>query len=196
MPPESPGLRPLTISERGISTMYGMIPGSFVLIMLRVVFTVLSGPDLSAWQFVRYVFGFDAGLDVRIPVIDTYYVPYVMANGMYAVFYFTYGRSLGHMVVNAHIVHAGTGRRMRTWQKAVRSTLQLVNGYVEFLRILDVLSLLMVLIDRERRRSLYDLISGTVVVVGEPVEEEPEPARERSWTAALLGRLTGQQEAG
>lgn len=196
MPPESPGLRPLTISERGISTMYGMIPGSFVLIMLRVVFTVLSGPDLSAWQFVRYVFGFDAGLDVRIPVIDTYYVPYVMANGMYAVFYFTYGRSLGHMVVNAHIVHAGTGRRMRTWQKAVRSALQLVNGYVEFLRILDVLSLLMVLIDRERRRSLYDLISGTVVVVGDPVEEEPEPARERSWTAALLGRLTGQQEAG
>lgn len=176
--------------------MYGMIPGSFVLIMLRAVFTVLSWPDLSAWQFVRYISGFDAGLDVHIPAIDTYYVPYVMANGMYAVFYFTYGRSLGHMVVNAHIVHAGTGRRMRTWQKAVRSALQLVNGYVEFLRILDVLSLLMVLIDRERRRSLYDLISGTVVVVGEPVEEEPEPARERSWTAALLGRLTGQQEAG
>lgn len=176
--------------------MYGMIPGSFVLIMLRVVFTILSGPELTAWQFVRYVFGFDAGLDIHIPVIDTYYVPYVMANGMYAVFYFTYGRSLGHMVVNAHIVHAKTGRRMRTWQKAVRSALQLVNGYVEFLRILDVLSLLIVLIDRERRRSLYDLLAGTVVVVGEPAEEEPEPARERSRTAALLGRLTGQREAG
>ncbi len=176
--------------------MYGMIPGSFVLIMLRVVFTIISGPDLSFWHFVRYIFGFDAGLGIHVDVIDTYYVPYVMANGMYAVFYFTYGRSLGHMVVNAHIVHARTGRRMRTWQKVVRSVLQLANGYIEFLRILDLLSVLIVLIDRERRRSVYDIIAGTMVVVGEPVEEAPEPAGARNWTAALLGRLTGRQEAG
>lgn len=196
MPGESPGLRPLTISERGISTIYGMIPGGVTLILLRAVFTVLSGPDLSVWQFVLYASGLGGRQDVHIPIIDTYYVPYVMAHGMYAVFYFTYGRSLGHMVVNAHIVHAKTGRRMRTWQKVVRSGLQLVNGYPGFFRILDVLSALMALIDRERRRSIYDLMAGTVVVVGEPVEEEPEPVRERRRTASLLGRLTGQQEAG
>ena len=193
MPGESPELRPLTVWERGFTAIYGGIPSSFMLFVLRAVFLFLSGPDVSVWHFVRYTFGFDAGLDMHVDAIDTYYVPYVMANGMYGVFYFTWGRSLGHMAAGAHIVDARTGRRMRTWQKAVRSVLQLVNGYIEFLRILDVLSIFSVLIDRERRRSIYDMIAGTMVVVGNPVEEEPEAARQSSWLAALFGQLTGRE---
>ena len=196
MPSESPELRPLNVWERGFTTIYGGIPSSFMLFVLRAVFLFLSGPDLSLWHFVRYTFAFDAGLDIHVDVVDKYYVPYIMANGMYGVFYFTWGRSLGHMAAGAHIVDARTGRRMRNWQKAVRSVLQLVNGYVEFLRILDVLSILSVLIDRERRRSIYDMIAGTMVVVGNPVEEEPEAARQRSWLAALFGRLAGREPAG
>ena len=195
MPAESPELRPLSVWERGFTTIYGGIPSSFMLFALRAVFLFLSGPDLSLWHFVRYTFGFDAGLDIHVDAIDTYYVPYVMANGMYGVFYFTWGRSLGHMAAGAHIVDARTGRRMRTWQKAVRSGLQLANGYVEFLRILDVLSVLIVLIDRERRRSIYDMIAVTMVVVGNPVEEEPETVRQRSWIAALFGQLTGREQS-
>ena len=193
MPSESPELRPLNVWERGFTAIYGGIPSSFMLFVLRAVFLFLSGPDVSAWHFVRYTFGFDAGLDIHVDAIDSYYIPYVMANGMYGVFYFTWGRSLGHMAAGAHIVDARTGRRMRNWQKAVRSVLQLANGYVEFLRILDILSVFIVLIDRERRRSIYDMVAGTMVVVGNPVEEEPEAARQPSWLAALFGQLTGRE---
>ena len=194
MPSGAPELRPLSITERGISTLYGSIPSSFMLIFLRILFTILSGPDLSFWHFIRYITGFDAGLGIHIDIIDTYYVPFMLANGAYAVFYFSFSRSLGHMVVYAHIVDARTGRRMRNWQKAVRSVLQIANGYIRFLRILDILSVMIVLIDRERRRSLYDLISGTMVVVGSPVEEEPETATESVWSKAL-GWLTGRDGA-
>ncbi len=195
MPGESPELRPLTVWERGFTAIYGGIPSSFMLFVLRAVFLLLSGPDVSAWHFVRYTFGFDVGLDIHVDAIDSYYVPYVMANGMYAVFYFTWGRSLGHMAAGAHIVDARTGRRMRTWQKAVRSVLQLLNGYLEFLRILDIVSIFIVLIDRERRRSVYDLAARTVVVVGDPVEEEPEAVRQRSWLDTLFARLAGRESA-
>ena len=167
-----------------------------MLFVLRAVFLLLSGPDVSVWHFIRYTFSFDAGLNMHVDAVDTYYVPYVMANGMYGVFYFTWGRSLGHMAVGAHIVDARTGRRMRTWQKAVRSVLQLVNGYVGFLRILDILSAFIVVIDRERRRSIYDMIARTMVVVGDPVEEEPAAAGQRSWFAALFERLSGRTSPG
>ena len=61
------------------------------------------------------------------------------------------------------------------------------------MRILDIVSIFIVLIDRERRRSIYDLAARTVVVVGNPVEEEPEAARQRSWLDALFGRLAGRE---
>lgn len=89
MPSESPELRPLSVWERGFTAIYGGIPSSFMLFVLRAVFLFLSGPDVSVWHFVRYTFGFDAGLDMHVDAIDTYHVPYVMANGMYGVFYFT-----------------------------------------------------------------------------------------------------------
>ena len=52
------------------------------------------------------------------------------------------------------------------------------------------------MVDQERRRSLYDLAAHTVVVIGNPIEEEPEVARQRSWLAALFGKLAGRESAG
>lgn len=196
MPEESPGLRPLTIAERGISTLYGSIPSAFVQIALRAVFGVIEQPDYSFWQFVSYVFfGLCRGCedDVYLAGLG---LPHVLGAGMYAMFYFTFGRSLGHMAVNANIVHERTGRPMRTWQKAVRSALQLLVSHPYFWMVMSGISALLVLIDRQRRRSLFDLAAGTVVVIGDLPEEEPEPetAKENALTRAL-GRLTGRSGA-
>lgn len=196
MPSESPGLRPLTIWERGFTTIFGGIPCSLAMYALRAAFLLLSGPDVSLWHFLRYAVGLDAGLDIHVDAVDKHHVASVMANGMYAVFYFTWSRSFGHMAVGAYIVDARTGRRMRSWQKTVRSALQIANGYVEFLRILDIVSIFIVVIDRERRRSIYDMAARTVVVVGDPAEEEPETVRQRSWVSALFGQLTGREPTG
>ena len=169
----APTVRPLTLSERWTSTLYGMAPSGLVLLALKATLLYISGPELTTWEFVRYVFGFTAGLDeVKMDVFDVFYLPQILAKGTYAVFYFSAGRSMGHMMVKGHIVDARTGGPMRTWQKAVRSGLQIVNGYGGLLRILDLLSVVLVMIDGERRRSMYDLIANTVVVVGNPAEEE------------------------
>ena len=195
MADNAPSVRPLTISERSRATIYGMIPSSLMLMALKAILIYISGPDLTGWEIVRYSAGFTGGLDdVHVDIIDTFYVPYVLSKGTYGVFYFTWGRSLGHMVVSAHVVDARTGRPMQTWQKAVRTGLQVINGYVELLRLLDLLSVVLVLVDTERRRSLYDLVANTVVIVGDPVAEEPEPepAGQRSPLSAWLDRLTGR----
>ena len=162
--------------------------------VLRAAFLLLTGPDVSWWHLIRYAVGLDAGLGIHVDAVDKHHMASVMANGMYAVFYFTWSRSFGHMAVRAYIVDAKTGQRMRTWQKAVRSALQIANGYYGFLRILDIVSIFIVLIDRERRRSIYDMAARTVVVVGQPAEEEPETSRQRSWVSALFGQLTGRGE--
>ena len=193
MPPESPGLRPLTFWERGFTTVFGGIPTGLATYAIRAAFLLLSGPDVSLWHSLRYTVGFDGGLDIHVDAVDKYHLSSVMANGMYAVFYFTWSRSFGHMAAGAYIVDARTGRRMRTWQKAVRSALQIANGYMEFLRILDIVSIFIVLIDRERRRSIYDMAARTVVVVGKPAEDEPETARQPGWMATLFGQLTGRE---
>ena len=128
----APTVRPLTISERWNSTLFGMVPYSLMTIALKAVLLYISGPELTAWEFVRYVSGFRAGLDdVHVDAIETFYLPYFLARGTYAVFFFTWGRSLGHMMVKARIVDARTGEPMQTWQKAVRSGLQIINGYGE-----------------------------------------------------------------
>ena len=163
---------------------------------LRAGFLFLEGPDLSLWHFLRYTVALHGDLDIHVDAVDKYHLASFMASGMYAVFYFTWSRSFGHMAVGAHIVDARTGRRMRAWQKAVRSALQVANGYLEFLRILDIVSIFIVLIDRERRRSIYDMAARTVVVIGEPTEEEPETARESGWLDGLLGRLTRRDSTG
>jgi len=198
LPSESPGLRPLTFSERGFTTIYGGIPGGFVHLFLRGLFAVISGPDLTWWQVLLYATGFEslAGLNINIWIVDDVGLSHILGAGMYGMFYFTWGRSLGHIAANAHIVDARTGRRMRNWQKASRSALHLVVAYPLFWVILQLLSVGLVLVDQQRRRSLYDLAARTVVVIGEPAEEEPETARQRSWMSALFGQLTGREPGG
>ena len=99
MPSESPGLRPLSIIERWFTTAYGSVPSGFVMFALRALFLWLSSPDVGPWQFVRYTFGFSASLGIHVDIVDTYFVPNVLGSGMYAVFYFSFGRSLGHMAI-------------------------------------------------------------------------------------------------
>ena len=195
MPDESPGLRPLTLAERGVSTIYGSIPGTLVQFLLRAVFGLVERPDYSFWEFVGYIFGLCRGCEDEVYLAELG-LPHVLGAGMYAVFYFTFGRSLGHMAVNANIVHERTGRPMRTWQKAVRSGLQVLISHPVVWLVLWGISALLVLIDRQRRRSLFDLAAGTVVVIGDLPEEEPEPetAKENALTRAL-GRLTGRSGA-
>ena len=171
MEDNAPTTRPLTLSERWTSTLFGMVPYSLMSLALKALFLYISGPDLTAWEFVRHVSGFTGGLDdVHVDAIHTFYLPYFLGRGTYAVFFFTWGRSLGHMMVKAHVVDARTGGPMQTWQKAVRSGLQIINGYGELIRIIDLLSVALVMIDGERRRSLYDLLANTVVIVEEPAD--------------------------
>lgn len=182
-----------------MATVYGSIPSAFMQITLRAVFGLLEQPDYSFWQFVGYTF---FGPTLCLGCTDTVSMeelglPFLLGSGMYAVFYFTFGRSLGHMAVNANIVHERTGRPMRTWQKAVRSAVQVItNSHPAVWPLLSGISALLVLIDRQRRRSLLDLAAGTVVVIGDLPEEEPEPetAKENALTRAL-GRLTGRSGA-
>ena len=196
MPDESPGMRPLSIAERGITTLYGTIPSTLVQVGLRAIFGLLEQPDYSFWEFVQYMFFTTCrGCEDDVYLADLG-LPHVLGAGMYAIFYFSFGRSLGHMAVNAHIVHHRTGRPMRTWQKAVRSALQVLISHPYSWMAMLGLSVLLVLVDRRRRRSLFDLAAGTVVIIGEPSEEAPESetARESVLNRAL-GRLTGRSGA-
>ena len=57
--------------------------------------------------------------------------------------------------------------------------------------VLDGMSLILVLLDRQERRSVYDWLSGTVVVMGDlPPEEETVPSR--SWVSELVDALRGR----
>ena len=211
MPDESPGMRPLYIEERAASTLYGFLPTGIMQIPLRAMLMLLERPECGAfWRAILHtVMGFGClDTDWLSERID---LPFTLAWGMYGVFYFTFGRSLGHMVVDANIVHHRTGRPMRTWQKVVRSGLQVLIGSSStwtllpgastfwavvwfgdlFWVLMWFVSAALVLLDRRRRRSLFDLVAGTVVVVGEPTEEEPEEARE-SVLNRVMGRLTGR----
>ena len=213
MPDSAPGLRPLTLSERGISTLYGMVPAGVIMVVARLVFLLLhiirGDVDASLWESMRYlsiVFGNTTELEEVVGIVrvngptvfgydtgeTTFSVTSTIGYGMYPVFYFSYGRTLGHMVTNAHIVHHRTGRRMRNWQKAMRSVVPVCIGLFPLLfSIMGLLSVILVVIDRRRRRSAYDWLAGTVVVVGEPAADEPETAREGS-RRSVLSRLTGR----
>jgi len=216
MPNTLPGMRPLTLLERGISTPFGMIPSAIAMIAARAVFLLLyvvrGDVTVTFGDAVRYVtliFALDTDLPMVIGVVqipgpqilgyDTgdfiFLLPDMFGYWMYPVFYFSYGRTLGHMVVNAHVVHHRTGRRMRTWQKLVRSLMQAGLHPILF-PLFAFLSLVLVMVDRQRRRSAFDWMAGTAVVVGEPVADEPATARERRWASGLFGRLTGRPNQG
>ena len=57
--------------------------------------------------------------------------------------------------------------------------------------VLDFMSFLLILLDREERRSVYDWIAGTVVVIGDLPPEEAKEAS-RSWVGELARALRGK----
>ena len=184
------GLRSPTISERGICYIYGLAPSLPVAVLALSILYFVIRPDMSAFSYIFLaVFYVDALHDVNetLPFVNFHIV---LARGTYLLFYFTWGRSLGHMAVDAHVVDRKTLRPMRGWQKVMRGAAQMAGGY---LYILDAISAPLALVDRERR-SMYDFIAGTVVVIGDlPPEEETAPSR--SWMAEL-GRILRGRPAG
>ena len=90
------------------------------------------------------------------------------------------------MAVDAHVVDRKTLRPMRGWQKVMRGAAQMAGGY---LYILDAISAPLALVDRERR-SMYDFIAGTVVVIGicpRKRRRRPAGAGWRNWAGFCGG---------
>ncbi len=183
---QSPGLRPPTLVERHITWMYGFMPAVVIYTVLLLVSYVLTRPDTNIFL---YLLTFSQTQD---PITGTELpinIQMMLARGFYLIAYFTWGRSTGHMLMGAHVIDRRTGRRMRTWQKLVRGLAQMLSGSLYV--VLDGISLILVLLDREERRSVYDWLAGTVVVIGDlPPEEEKAP--ERSWLAQLSDALRGR----
>ena len=182
----SPGLRPLTMIERHYSWMYGFMPSVLIYAVLLAFSYVLTRPDINIFMYyltfsqtVDPITGHELPINVQL----------MLARGFYLIAYFTWGRSTGHLLIGANIVDRKTGRRMRTWQKLVRGTAQMLSGSMYV--VIDGISLILILLDREERRSVYDWLSGTVVVMGDlPPEEEKAPAR--NWVQQLAGALRGR----
>ncbi len=180
----SPGLRPLTLPERHYSWMYGLLPAGLIYVVLVGLTYLLTRPDMSIFRY--YLDFHDAhepltGLPINFQMI--------MARGFYLVAYMTWGRSTGHLIIGAHVIDRKTGRRMKTWQKWVRGLAQMSLG--SFYTIMDGISFLLILVDRQERRSAYDWIAGTVVVMGD-LPPEPETVPGRSWIGELSRALRGR----
>ena len=182
----SPGLRPPTMVERHYSWLYGFLPSALIYAVLVGVTYLLLRPDVNIFT---YYLDFSqtqdpiTGLDLPINF------QMILARGFYLIAYFTWGRSTGHLVIGAHVVDRRTGRPMRTWQKLVRGSAQVFAGSLYI--VLDGISLILILLDREERRSAYDWIAGTVVVVGDLPPEE-EKAASRSWLGELAQAIRGK----
>jgi hypothetical protein len=166
--------------------MYGFMPSAAIYFALLIVSYILTRPDINIFlyfltfsQTVDPITGRDLPINVQL----------MLARGFYLIAYFTWGRSTGHLLLGAHVVDRKTGRRMRAWQKAVRGSAQMLSGSMYI--VLDGISLILVVIDREERRSVYDWLSGTVVVKGDLPPEE-EKATSRSWVAGLVAALRGR----
>ena len=179
----SPGLRPLTIVERHITWMYGFMPAVAIYTVLLAVSYFLTRPDINIFlYFLTFSQTVDPITGRELPIN----VQMMLARGFYLIAYFTWGRSSGHLLMGAHVIDRRTGRRMTTWQKLVRGSAQMLTGSLYI--VLDGISLILVLLDRQERRSVYDWLSGTVVVMGDlPPEEETAPSR--SWVAQLIGSM-------
>ncbi len=182
----SPGLRPPTIVERHYTWLYGFMPSVAIYAVLLAVSYVLTRPDINIFlYYLTFAQTVDPITGRELPIN----VQMMLARGFYLIAYFTWGRSTGHLVVGAHIIDRRTGRRMSNWQKAVRGSAQMLTGSMYI--VLDGISLILIILDRQERRSVYDWLSGTVVVVGDlPPEEERAPAR--SWIGDIVGALRGR----
>lgn len=185
---KTPGLRPLSLVERHYSWIYALMPSALIYMGLLVVTYFLTQPDENIFTYVFFptqhvasvpVFGVNVPVDFQM----------ILARAFYPVAYFTWGRTTGHLVVRANVIDRKTGRRIGARQKLVRGLVQMAGGSLYW--VLDFMSFLLILLDREERRSVYDWIAGTVVVIGDLPPEEAKEAS-RSWVGELARALRGK----
>ena len=162
------------------------MPSVAIYAVLLAVSYILTRPDINIFlYYMTFAQTVDPITGRELPIN----VQMMLARGFYLIAYLTWGRSTGHLLVGAHVIDRRTGRRMRTWQKLVRGSAQMLSGSMYI--VLDGISLILVVLDRQERRSVYDWLSGTVVVVGDlPPEEEKAPAR--NWIGEIVGALRGR----
>lgn len=118
----------------------------------------------SPMAFVHYLSSpwAEIGLGVLL-VAQTAYRYYLYRN---------HSAVLGHLAVGARVIDHQTGERLSPRQSRNRALLQVLDSLV----ITFFINAAMVIF-RQDRRHLYDLLAGTVVVRDEPVAEEPTTAR-------------------
>ena len=180
---QSPGLRPLTLTERINAWIAGAIPSSFMFFGLKFVTYLLTDPDEALW---RYLFGFTPTVNLPLPIgngegIEIQLISY-LSRSFYVVAYFTWGRNLGHFLADAHVVDRNTMQPMGLGRKLLRSLFLVITA--PYFVYIDFLSLLLILLDREQRRSMYDWVAGTLVVMGD-LPPATEKARQRRWLGEL-----------
>lgn len=187
---QSPGLRPLTLVERQGAWVFGILPVSAVYVSLHLATYFITQPDQPLWFYITGIPTVEVPLPFSVGEVARVNLIAYLARSIYLVAYFTWGRSTGHLVVGAYIVDRKTMRQIGPGRRLIRGAIQLAGAtqltIIPLYLILDTLSLLLILNDREQRRSVYDWIAGTLVVTGD-VPGEPERV---SWRQRLgvLGR--------
>ena len=179
-------MRPLTPLERQVSWFYALVPVLAAYVVLLTVTYVITRPDLNYFLFL-----FDIGNPIA-PATGREIssgLQMTLARGCFLVAYLTWSRSTGHMQVGGHVVDRRTGMPMRTWQRLVRGGAQMLSG--TFYLVFDAISVVLVLLDKEERRSLYDWISGTVVVSYGPLPEDGGLPPGTGWLSRWLWKRRG-----
>lgn len=182
----SPNLRPLTLFERHWTWIYGLMPCAFIYLGMRTITNLLLLSNRDAFSFLLKLPTVVLPLpfvDFDLPLAD---LQIVLSRLLYPVAYFTWGRSTGHLLMGAYIVDRKTMRRMGPGRKLIRGLFQMAVSPIY--PLVDLLSLGMILADREQRRSVNDWVAGTLVVTGD-VPPAAEPYAWRSWLAALGNAL-------
>ena len=175
----SPGLRPLTVQERVRTWGMGAVPSSFIYIGLKAVTYLLEDSDRPLWA---YLMSGNPTVNLPLPIgdgggIDLQLIFY-LSRSFYVVAYFTWGRAFGHLLAGAYVVDRNTMQPMGLGRKLLRGLFTVATAPI--FPFMDLLSLLMIYIDREQRRSVYDWVAGTLVVMGD-LPPAPERAARRSW---------------
>ena len=147
----SPGLRPLTVRERVRTWGMGAVPSSILYIALKAVTYLLEDSDLPLWAYLvsgtptvnlPLPLGEGGGIDIQLI--------FYLSRSFYVVAYFTWGRAFGHLLAGAYVVDRNTMQPMGLGRKLLRGLFTVATAPI--FPFMDLLSLLMIYIDREQRR--------------------------------------------
>lgn len=177
---QSPTLRPLNMRERAGTWFYGLLPCSFIYMTLRLGVMLLELVNLSGFSLgvaaptVYLPLPF-TDYELPFPLVD---MQHILSRAFYPVAYFTWGRSTGHLLFGAYVVDRKTMRRIGPGRKLLRGLFQVAITPVH--PIVDMMSVALIMVDREQRRSLNDWVAGTLVVTGDvPLAPERVSWRQR-----------------